>query len=173
MKRAVAIASVLGVAFAMACGNNFSDDIALPPDASFVDFTVPTEASPFDVFVKPDTGPPYNGGGPFDCFGCVCDGTQNICIAGGGGGAPPKAPVLDAGDDADADEAGDASVDVDAADAEPACPPDAGLSACFPIPLSCLPKPTCDCIEQVLHTGCACSVIPDGNGFVFTCPPRP
>lgn len=168
MKRAVLIMGAL--AGVLACGSNFSDDVAILPDGSFViDATVPDGPPPFDAG-KLDTGPAFNGGGPFQCLGCICDGTENVCISGGGGGGPPKAPTLDASDDADdASDASDAGAD--ASDAEPACP-DSG-SSCIAIPLACLPKPTCDCLDQVMHTGCACTVSSDGNGFVFVCPPRP
>jgi len=133
-----------------------------------------TDATVFDGFpvdvASPDVGPigpPFNGGGPFQCFDCVCDGTLNLCFHGGGGGAP----IDDAGDDADASDAdvGDAD-DADAGLA--ACAFDAGQTYCQPIPIECLPKPTCGCIESV-WASCTCGVDPSGNGFVVVCPPNP
>ena len=120
-----------------------SDDIA-QFDAGGFDSTVPKEASTFDVVSEPD-GTTFGGGGPFDCFGCVCDGTLGYCVEMSGG----KAPITDAGVDSSA------------------CDPEA--SACTPIPIDCLPKPTCDCVLTHYQTGCTCDVDISGNGLVVTC----
>jgi hypothetical protein len=128
-----------------------------------IDQTVPPvpDGSPFaDAAVdgSADAGPdapPFNGGGPFLCYGCICDGTLNMCVSGGGGGG---APIL-----------GDAGADADFGDAS-ACVLDAG-QPCYPIPIQCLPKPTCACIMAA--TGCGCTVDSSGSGFDVLCPPKP
>jgi hypothetical protein len=125
-----------------------SDDIA-QFDAGRFDSTVPFDAGTFDVVDEDATK--FNGGGPFTCSGCICDGTLNYCLFSSAG----QAPLVDAGvDDADADAGSNT------------CDPEA--SACIQIPTSCLPKPTCDCVLQA-YTGCTCGVDPSGNGLVISC----
>ena len=125
-----------------------SDDIAEPTDTGTPDRTLPTEASTFDVVEEDSTK--FNGGGPFDCLGCTCDGTLNLCAEISGG----KMPLLDAGLDAGASDAN-------------ACDPEA--SACVQIPIECLPKPTCECVMQKYNAPCTCDVDPSGNGLVVQC----
>jgi len=81
-------------------------------DATGFGFGQPTDASGAD-----HTFPSFNGGGPFLCGDCMCDGTLFYCVV--------TAPSLDAGDAS-------------------ACGADAGY--CHPIPPACLPKPTCACV---------------------------
>jgi hypothetical protein len=133
------------------------DDIA-PFDAGFFDATLPSkDASPFsdgssaDVWV--DTGV-FNGGGPFVCLNCICDGTLDMCFAGHDAGVALDGSFADAS----------------------TCDPDAGQAYCSQIPIACLPKPTCACIAPLVAP-CSCSVDATGNGFVITCniepPPGP
>ena len=149
-----------GALFALAlvaCGSSAVDDI-VPPDIDATVRTPPPDASnPFG-----DGGPvawdagydatKFNGGGPFLCGTCVCDGTLDMCVWCGGGGAPL---LSDAG-------FGDAS----------ACDTDSGQSNCRQIPIECFPNPTCACIAQFAGAG-TCAVDPSGNGYSFTCPPKP
>lgn len=150
-----------------ACGQ--SDDVFLPsnpPDATTVFFET---GSPFDDVVTPmpdsSSGPVYNGG-PLACGTCTCDGTLYGCLEGAygfdggctGSGPPPPPPPPPS--DASADGAIDAGVS-DAA----SC----GKGVfCKQIPVACLPKPTCECIEKA--TGLNCMVTPNGNGFALSCP---
>jgi hypothetical protein len=149
------------------CGGPIADDFMLDagpafdatvkPDAKFTDGSFPIDAGADTAL--------YNGGAPFLCLSCVCDGTLDMCIYGGGGGGMP---ILDAGSDASGDASDDAS------DAAPVCSADGGTPWCSPIPIACMPKPTCACIDQqIAQTGCACSVDPSGNAFIITCPPKP
>ena len=127
-----------------------SDDIANFDGGPTFDSTIPKEASTFDVV--DEDAKPFNGGGPFTCHDCTCDGTLNYCLYATGG----HMPIADGG----ADDA--------ASDAAPACDPDA--SACMPIPIECLPKPTCACVMQYVTCPLGgCSIDPTGNGIVFTC----
>jgi hypothetical protein len=148
-----------------ACGPNAVDDIfigdggVLPVDAT-TKFGDGGDASSFDAGID---GPQFNGGGPFFCYNCTCDGTLDMCFNGGGGGG---APIADAS--ADVQDASD-----DASDAAPVCNADAAPTECVVMPTVCLPKPTCACIEKVVGAGCICSVDPSGNGFNITCPPKP
>ncbi len=139
--------------FLVACGLSPqpfpSDDIA-QFDAGGFDSTVPKEGGFGDATADVDATP-FNGGGPFTCIDCTCDGTLNYCVEISGG----KAPILDAGADASTD-AGLGS-----------CDPEA--SACTQIPIDCLPKPTCDCVMQQYKPPCTCDVDPSGNGLVITC----
>ncbi len=97
--------AVVGFVIAAACSSGSSvigpppsDDIATPLDGDSFDQTVHEAAA--------DAGPAFNGGGPFSCFNCVCDGTLDLCGTGGGGGAP----VVDASEDADDDAESDAAM---------------------------------------------------------------
>lgn len=150
----------LALLLAAGCSNNFVDDVVpLPFDAS-VDLTLPREASfPDAPFDAPEDTTKYNGGGPFLCEGCICNGTIDLCYFGGGGGGAPIAG--DAGEDADASPFDDAGI----------CSDEAGPQSCVQIPVQCLPNPTCECLAQT--SGCACTVDPSGNGFFVTCPPKP
>jgi hypothetical protein len=123
-----------------------SDDIAEPFDGNVPDHTLPTEGGT-------DAGPDviFNGGGPFLCIDCTCDGTSNVCEVISGGKAPFD---LDAGD---AGEGGGM------------CDPDAGQTYCAAIPIECLPKPTCACVAQHFNPACTCDVDPSGNGLVISC----
>ena len=130
-----------------ACAPIGTDDVMIGPDAAFSpDGTVPPDSATFVVDASADAfdGGKFNGGGPFLCAGCVCDGTQDMCWS---------SAVWDAGDAA-------------------ACASDAGYEDwCGAIPIQCLPNPTCACIAPL--TGCKCGVSADGNGYVLTCPPKP
>jgi len=165
---AVAIALVAACSSATSVVSPPSDDIAVPVDAPF-DQTLSSDA-------PIDTGPEYNGGGPFVCGACTCDGTLDMCVAGGGGGAPvlDGAPDDDAPDDAPDDSNGSDADDGDA-DAAAACVvPDASVNGCVEIPLTCFPQPTCACILSTsAFEGCACKVDSSGDGFIVTCIPKP
>lgn len=156
MKRAALLAFAM---IAAACSSvplfPPSDDIAIPSDAPF-DNTLPSEASA-------DAGPDvakYNGGGPFTCGACVCDGTLDMCVVGTGGGGV-KSPIDDAGDAGDAD----ASTDT--------CPIEDAGNGCVPIPIGCLPKPTCECLLQYYSSACTCGIDDSGSGFGIACVPPP
>jgi len=129
--------------FLVACPpTNIVDD--LPFDAQ-PSFDATTDAGPVFSDATIDVGadvPVFNGGGPFLCSGCVCDGTLNFCY-------PSDASTGDA--DAEAGACGDAS------------------TSCDPIPVQCLPKPTCACLLGV-WTSCTCAIDPSGNGLVLDCP---
>jgi hypothetical protein len=166
MKRFVFV--FLFIAAVVACSSTDSepfpsDDIA-ELDGNGFDQTLGFDA-PFD------TGTKYNGGGPFVCGDCPCDGTIDFCFFNGGGGG---APVVDANIDDASDDATDATDDAsddDASDADDAgCGPNANV--CTAIPIGCLPKPTCECIEA-FFPDCPCTVDETGNGFQITCPPKP
>ena len=133
------------------CGSSVpifpNDDIAQPFDGGGFDSTVPKDGSTFDV--TGEDVAKFNGGGPFTCGDCTCDGTLNYCVEISGG----KAPMLDGG--------------VDAGDASTTCDPDA--SACTQIPIGCLPKPTCECVMQQYKPPCTCDIDPSGNGLVVRC----
>jgi len=131
------------------------------PDATF-----PTESGVhFDAAVmkEAEAGPIYVGG-PLACGKCMCDGLLYLCLedmlgpdggcSSGGPPPPPPPPESDASDDADAD----------ASDAM-SC---GNGHYCGQIPIACLPKPTCACIEKV--TGMLCTVAPNGSGFQLFCP---
>ncbi len=139
MLRTYLLLFVVGSGFA-ACGPNGEDDIcACPrlPDAT----SPPDDASlGFEVGADAPADSTFNGGGDFLCNGCICDGTLSYCAQYAGG----HAPVLDAALDDASDDASDASDDAPFGDAG-MCIGDAG-SACTPIPLACLPKPTCECL---------------------------
>ena len=53
-----------------------------------------------------------------------------------------------------------------------ACDNEAAPTACTQIPIGCLPKPTCACLQPFVSP-CVCSVDPSGNGFQINCPPKP
>jgi hypothetical protein len=131
-----------------------SDDIASFDGGPTFDSTLPKDANGFDV--AKEVGTPFNGGGPFTCGDCTCDGTRNYCAEISGG----KAPILDSGVDSGTDAGADA-------DGSSACDPEA--SACAPIPIGCLPKPTCDCVMKSYTAPCTCDVDPSGNGLVVSC----
>jgi hypothetical protein len=137
--------------FLAACSGPFQDDVT-PIDASAFRPDATVDAATFDGFVDQPETTPFNGGGPFVCGNCFCDGTLDMCFNG-----KSKAPI-DASDDA----SGDAGCNADAA------------QRCTMIPIECLPKPTCACIEQAVGDGdCVCKVDPSGNGFFVTCIPQP
>ncbi len=141
--------------FIVACSSDVTVDDIAPMDGGVFDSTTQKDVAPFGDTGPADVAPDvtkFNGGGPFLCEGCVCDGTLNLCLLGGGGGGMPIAQDASFGDAA-------------------ACDPDAGQTFCQQIPVACLPKPTCECIQPLV--GCACSVDPSGNGFVLQCPPKP
>ena len=136
----------IGVLLVVGCGSSSpfpSDDIAAPFDGNF-DSTIPKEAGTFDVVQEADATK-FNGGGPFTCIDCICDGTLNVCqhISGGN--------VM----------SGDAGA--------PTCDPDGGQPYCAAIAIDCLPKPSCACVLQSYPAGCTCDVDPSGNGLVVTC----
>jgi len=132
-----------------ACGPTFiADDF--PIDAGPFAFDATVDAPSFGDGAVSDVGVDvtlFNGGGPFACLGCICDGTLDMCRFLTGRGHAPL-------DDASSMDAG-------------TCVPDA--SACVPIPVHCLPKPTCECIMADAGPGCGCSVDPSGNGLVVEC----
>lgn len=147
--------------FVTACSPIGEDDI-FEGDATPFPFDATVNDSPFSIDdggAEADTTP-FNGGGPFLCGKCICDGTLDMCLTGTGHPAPLD---LDASDDAD-----DANADADVDDAGfPTCA-DAS-TGCVQIPIECLPKPTCDCI--VPSPGkCFCTVDPSGNGLRVSCP---
>jgi hypothetical protein len=156
--RHVLVATVLA-----ACGSSVpvfpSDDVAAF-DASFDQTVSDSTFGDVTFDVAPDA-PKFGGGGPFLCNGCVCDGTLNLCAHFSGGPAPM--PI--AADAGDAGDFGDAS----------ACDFDAGDTACAPIPVECLPNPSCACVMQHYQSGaCTCDIdSPDsglaGNGLVVSC----
>jgi hypothetical protein len=148
----------LVLVFVAACSPNFADDVLLT-DASIIRPDATTTDSGFDYdATTSDAGADvtlFNGGGPFMCRGCICDGTLDMCWLLSGGKGGPKSPITDASTS-------------DAADAS-ACVLDAGTS-CVAIPIECLPKPTCACILDASGAGsCSCYADPSGNGLVIDC----
>ena len=137
-----------------ACGSGpfIADDIAVF-DAEGTDSTLPHDGGDAgDAAGGADASDAtkFNGGGPFLCDTCVCDGTANMCFHGGGG--PQPAPLDDGG-------FGDAG----------ACDMDAG-SSCTAIPIDCLPNPTCACVmTHYPSPSCSCQVDPSGNGLFVQC----
>jgi hypothetical protein len=131
-----------------ACGPNFMDDVLIT-DASVPGFDATTnDASPFgDATIEAEAATVFNGGGPFLCDDCICDGTLHACrIYTGRGHAPLDDASFEAG----------------------ACAADS--SVCIPIPINCLPKPSCAClIDDDVAGGCGCTVDPSGNGLVIEC----
>jgi hypothetical protein len=134
--------------FACGCGSvptHFVDagDATVPDAPSFSD------AAPYDSAYSDDAPEiALDGGGPFLCFGCVCDGTNHYCY----------------------DVWTGAPLDVDGGPDAEACPSEAGASACLPVPVDCLPNPTCSCLAA--HGGCAdfhCALDPTGNGLEALC----
>ena len=151
--------------FLAACGGPVDDVIPTEgPDATF-----PTESGVHFVDAAPlkeaEAGPVYVGG-PLACGKCTCDGLLYTCLQGvlgpdGGcssGGPPPPPPPPES----------DASLDADASDATSDAMTCGGGRFCSQIPIGCLPKPTCECIEQT--TGMLCTVAPNGSGFLLVCP---
>jgi hypothetical protein len=132
----------------VACGGPVDDVVPRDFDATTRDASGPVVFA--DVVTQDvDAGPTYVGG-PLACAACTCDGTLYACFEG----ICRSPPVLDAGADAD-----------DASDANASC----GKNAfCTEIPIECLPKPTCECIEEATHL--VCVVAPNGNGFALSCP---
>ena len=138
--------------FLVACANNDDDIVPIDVDATIDRRTSDVAPFPPPIEAAAPDGPTYVGG-PLACGKCICDGTLYACGAGCGpvkkGG--PQAPIV-----------GDASDDADAADG-------AGCSAaCWEIPVACLPKPTCACIEKE-WTNVSCTVASDGSGFLLEC----
>jgi hypothetical protein len=143
-----------------ACGQPGDDFLPTPTaDATASDGGISffgVDAAVPDVI---EAGPAYNGG-PFACGACTCDGTLYACLehaatAEGGcpqGGGPPIPPSPLTGDASDDASCGKGTY-------------------CTQIPIQCLPKPTCACIEEVLQI--PCDVDEGGAGFVLTCPPPP
>ena len=128
----------------VACGSS--------PDGG-LDGTIPADASA-EVIGADVTK--FNGGGPFDCNGCICDGKLNYCFFIIG-----LTPIVDASLDAGMD---------DAEAGEIACEPDA--SHCVPIPANCFPNPSCACLLQDYDAPCLgpqCEVDPSGNGLRIDC----
>jgi len=143
----------LALVFVAACSGPFADDVLVTdasvfrPDATTDALSSSEGGGVVDAGIEATI---FNGGGPFTCGNCVCDGTLDMCFYG-----VSKVPALDASDDADA------------------CGADAAQK-CTMIPIECLPKPTCACIEQAAGDGdCVCKVDPSGNGFFVTCIPQP
>ena len=108
----------LVLVFVAACSGPFADDILIT-DASVIRPDATTDALFFDDAADGGDATIFNGGGPFLCNDCICDGTLNYC------------GLVDASIDA-----GDAA----------AC---TKASACQPFPIACLPKPTCACLDLV------------------------
>ncbi len=157
--RRLLVLGIAGVVWAAvpACGSDPGDAGDAGADAT-ADVTPKKDAasdSPFadDIAVFdsfPPADPTVDGGGPFLCNGCVCNGADHYCFLVSGGGAPPPMPL-----DFDAGDAG-------------LCPePDAGPASCRPVPANCLPDPSCSCITQS-QGGSGCQVDPSGNGIVVT-----
>ena len=145
------------VCFLAACGQ--TDDVFLPGDTPDVTTTPFDTGGPFSDVSTPseaEAGPIYVGG-PLTCGSCTCDGTLYACLEG----ACAKPPPIEAGTNADASDDADADA---ASDASASC----GKNAiCQELPIECLPKPTCACIEKA--TGLGCSVATNGSGFILSC----
>ncbi len=140
--------------FLAACGQ--SDDIFVPGETADATTTTFDAGSPFFDVVVPheaEAGPVYNGG-PLACGACTCDGTLYACLQGACAQPPPSSDASADASDAGANDASDAA----------SC--GKNLS-CSQLPVECLPKPTCACIEKEM--GVTCMVAPNGNGFVLSC----
>lgn len=82
--------------------------------------------------------------GPFDCAGCICDGSTHYCkLLEGGGPTPPPGPPP-----------------------EPLCSQFPEQLRCLPLPAACFPTATCQCINPG-QGGCTCKV--DPAGITVTC----
>ena len=135
---------VLALLVACGCGSvpSFRDagDATAPDDAPIYFFgdSATNDDAPYN---GPDVT--LDGGGPFLCHGCSCNGTDHYCYDLWVG-----APL----------------------DAQPgACPSDGG-SSCVPYPSECLSSSTCACL--VSHTNCPsaeCVLDPSGNGLDLLC----
>ncbi len=139
MRRAAALLFVIG------CGS-------VPPSYTVEGDATTSDASDASPFSFDDAPPPavdapdvvLEGGGPFLCHGCICDGTKSYCYDLWVGAA------LDGGS-----EAGE-------------CPTDGG-SACVPYTPDCLPNPTCACVLGHVCPGSQCAMDKSGNGLDVLC----
>lgn len=139
----------LCLVFAVGCGATLA-----PIDAGAD--AAPKDATTADVLGFGDAGGKLDanlvaldGGGPFLCNDCICDGVSNMCEHFSGG----KMPLDQDGGIADAS----------------ACQPDAGQSYCAPLPSDCATTPTCACILKHEPPGCMCDLDPSGDGLVLSC----
>ncbi len=132
----------------VACGSADFAKSDAGPDATIEDAA--TDAFSFGDVVNDGKPPPValDGGGPFLCFGCVCDGTTSFCEFTSAG----QAPVASDGG------LGDAG----------ACDLDGG-SSCMAIPSQCLPNPTCKCVLESFSPVCTCALDPSDDGLVVSC----
>ena len=149
----VAAIAMLGVT--SACGSDEPRTESVP-DATAEDAPL-DDAPPFpwsdamgpaDVYVPevPDVGL-VDGGGPFLCNGCLCDGRTHYCDFSSAGAPVPLAPIF-----------GDAG----------ACA-DAGSSPCEPLPPGCVPA-NCACLPNESKGGaCSCFRSKDGDGLLAGC----
>ena len=119
------------------------------------DSTNNADAPTFGDGALPDLGVPdvpsitLDGGGPFLCFDCICNGADHFCLG------------IESGDHHNAPFAGDASM----------CSPDAAYTGCLPIPAPCKAAPSCACLlSEVGQPSCNCELDPSsGNGLVVGC----
>ena len=141
----------------VACGGEISEeqdagDATQTQDAT-ADVTTANDA-PSDVVATDDVADEaalgvLDGGKPFLCGGCICDGLDHYCLRVFGGTNMP----LDGG------PFGDASV----------CSPTNPYCRAFPS--QCLPDPTCDClvVNSPYPSFCTCAPDPSGGGLEVTC----
>src|SRR5262249_6968710 len=106
------------------------------PDADFAD----ADTSPPNPWLDAAT---LDGGGPFLCFNCICDGTTRLCFA---------MAVGDVHGDANFDVCSDSS------------------TSCISYPPACASDHSCACLADTVATGsCICQLDPTGSGLEVGC----
>ena len=147
------VAAIAMLGLTSACGSDVTSTFSVPDATSsdgdqdgglFTDLDAATlaDVSPPEV---PDVGL-VDGGGPFLCNNCLCDGRTHYCDISSVGPPVPLAPVF--------------------GDAGP-CPD--GGTICRPLPKGCVPA-SCACLANAsMGAGCRCFRSSDGDGLLAGC----
>lgn len=139
----------------VACGSTPADERDASVDATTTDTS--SEPITFGDVALPDTylgdaaSIALDAGGPFLCFGCVCNGADHFCLAVASG-----------------DHTAPLSIDGGFGDAA-ACEPDAGYAGCVPIPSQCMAEPSCACVLADVGGPCTCMIDGTGAGLDVGC----
>jgi hypothetical protein len=144
MWRALALVALVACGEVAPAGVDGGADATLP-DASDASFGF-GDTAPIDVVITPPMAPDVglvDGGGPFPCGNCTCDGRTEYCDDSQG----PHAPIL-----------GDAASD--------AC--SGGWGECRPLPDGCAPA-NCACLPNSTWGSCGCFRSDAGDGLVAGC----